>query len=74
MAVNVDKSVYQAPMGLDQDPQNPETEGFNDNLAEDMSEAELTELSGDLIGEYCRYSIKERLVDHLCRWSRIIRS
>ena len=83
MAVNVDKSVYQAPMGLDQDPQNPETEGlsieienpesvtlddgsmeitivpgkekddkFNDNLAEDMSEAELTELSGDLIGEY----------------------
>ena len=83
MAVNVDKSVYQAPMGLDQDPQNPETSGmeiqiedpesvtlddgsmeitivpgkekddkFNDNLAEDMSEAELTELSGDLIGEY----------------------
>ena len=83
MAVNVDKSVYQAPMGLDQDPQNPETDSlsidiedpesvtlddgsmeitivpgkekddkFNDNLAEDMSEAELTELSGDLIGEY----------------------
>ena len=83
MAVNVDKSVYQAPMGLDQDPQNPETEGlsieiedpesvtlddgsmeitivpgkeqddeFNDNLAEDMSEAELTELSSDLISEY----------------------
>jgi len=83
MAVNVDKSVYQAPMGLDQDPQNPETEAlsieienpesvtlddgsmeitivpgkeqddeFNDNLAEDMSEAELTELSSDLISEY----------------------
>tara|TARA_R110000868_G_scaffold40059_6_gene138854 strand:+ start:33 stop:2456 length:2424 start_codon:yes stop_codon:yes gene_type:complete len=83
MADNVDKSIYQAPMGLDQDPQNPETEAlsieidnpdsvtlddgsmeitivpgkekddeFNDNLAEDMSEAELTELSGDLIGEY----------------------
>ena len=83
MAVNVDKSVYQAPMGLDQDPQNPETDAlsieienpesvtlddgsmeitivpgkekddkFNDNLADDMSEAELTELSGDLIGEY----------------------
>ena len=83
MAVNVDKSVYQAPMGLDQDPQNPETDAlsieiedpesvtlddgsmeitivpgkeqddeFNDNLAEDMSEAELTELSSDLISEY----------------------
>ena len=83
MADNVDKSIYQAPMGLDQDPQNPETEAlsieidnpdsvtlddgsmeitivpgkekddkFNDNLAEDMTEAELTELSGDLIGEY----------------------
>jgi len=25
MANNVDKSVYQAPTGLDQDPQNPET-------------------------------------------------
>lgn len=83
MAINVDKSVYQAPMGLDQDPQNPETEAlsieidnpdsvtlddgsmeitivpgkeqddkFNDNLAEDLNEGELTELSGDLIGEY----------------------
>ena len=83
MAINVDKSVYQAPMGLDQDPQNPETDAlsieiedpesvtlddgsmeitivpgkeqddeFNDNLAEDMSEAELTELSSDLISEY----------------------
>jgi len=83
MAVNVDKSVYQAPMGLDQDPQNPETDAlsieienpesvtlddgsmeitivpgkekddkFNDNLAEEMNEGELTELSGDLIGEY----------------------
>jgi len=83
MAINVDKSVYQAPMGLDQDPQNPETEAlsieidnpdsvtlddgsmeitivpgkeqddeFNANLAEDLNEGELTELSGDLIGEY----------------------
>lgn len=83
MADNVDKSIYQAPMGLDQDPQNPETtalsieienpdsvtlddgsmeitiipgkeqdDEFNDNLAEDMDEGELTELSGDLIGEY----------------------
>ena len=84
MAVNVDKSVYQAPMGLDQDPQNPETEAlsieienpesvtlddgsmeititpgkevdddeFNVNLAEEMDEGQLTELSGDLLGEY----------------------
>ena len=84
MAINVDKSVYQAPMGLDQDPQNPETSAlsieienpesvtlddgsmeitivpgkdndddeFNDNLAEEMNEGELTELSGDLLGEF----------------------
>jgi len=83
MATNIDKSVYQAPMGLDQDPQNPETSAlsieienpesvtlddgsmeitivpgkenddeFNDNLAEDMDEGQLTELSGDLMGEY----------------------
>ena len=83
MADNVDKSIYQAPMGLDQDPQNPETtalsieienpdsvtlddgsmeitiipgkeqdDEFNDNLAEDMDESQLTELSGDLLGEY----------------------
>ena len=83
MAVNVDKSVYQAPMGLDQDPQNPETtalsieienpdsvtlddgsmeitivpgkevdDEFNNNLAEEMDEGQLTELSGDLLGEY----------------------
>ena len=83
MAVNVDKSVYQAPTGLDQDPQNPETEAlsieidnpdsvtlddgsmeititpgkevddeFNVNLAEEMNEGQLTELSGDLLGEY----------------------
>ena len=83
MAVNVDKSVYQAPMGLDQDPQNPETEAlsieidnpdsvtlddgsmeitiipgkevddeFNVNLAEEMNEGQLTELSGDLLCEY----------------------
>jgi hypothetical protein len=84
MAINVDKSVYQAPMGLDQDPQNPETSAlsieienpesvtlddgsmeitivpgkdndndeFNDNLAEEMNEGQLTELSGDLLGEF----------------------
>jgi len=82
MANNIDKSVYQAPMGLDQDPQNPETtalsieienpesvtlddgsmeitivpgkedDEFNDNLAEEMNEGQLTELSGDLLGEF----------------------
>jgi len=84
MATNIDKSVYQAPMGLDQDPQNPETtalsiqienpdsvtlddgsmeitiipgkddanDEFNANLAEEMNEGELTELSGDLLGEF----------------------
>ena len=82
MANNIDKSVYQAPMGLDQDPQNPETtelsieienpesvtlddgsmeitivpgkedDEFNDNLAEEMNESQLTELSGDLLGEF----------------------
>jgi len=79
----IDKSVYQAPTGIDQDPQNPETSAlsieienpdsvtlddgsmeititpgkesddeFNDNLAEEMDEGQLTELSGDLIGEF----------------------
>ena len=79
----IDKSVYQAPTGIDQDPQNPETSAlsieienpdsvtlddgsmeititpgkesddeFNDNLAKDMDDGQLTELSGDLIGEY----------------------
>jgi hypothetical protein len=82
MAINIDKSLYQAPMGLDQDPQNPETtalsieienpesvtlddgsmeitivpgkedDEFNDNLAEEMNEGQLTELSGDLLGEF----------------------
>ena len=83
MAINVDKSVYQAPMGLDQDPQNPETNAlsieienpesvtlddgsmeitiepgkenddeFNSNLAEELDEGQLTELSGDLLDEY----------------------
>ena len=33
-------------------PGKEQDDEFNDNLAEDMSEAELTELSGDLIGEY----------------------
>jgi hypothetical protein len=82
MADNIDKSVYQAPTGLDQDPQNPESameiqiedpelmtigadgmeitlepgkeidEEFSANLAEDLDEGVLTQLSGDLVGEY----------------------
>ena len=81
MAVNVDKSLAQAPQGLEElatgqpdlsiEIENPESvtlddgsmeitiqpgkeqdDEFNDNLAEDMDEGQLTELSGDLIGEY----------------------
>ena len=81
MAINVDKSISQAPQGIEelaaQQPameiqiENPDSvtlddgsmeitiipgkekdDEFNNNLAEDMDEGELTELSGDLIGEY----------------------
>jgi hypothetical protein len=81
MADNVDKSISQAPQGLEElamgqpdlsiEIENPESvtlddgsmeiiiqpgkeqdDEFNDNLAEDMDEGQLTELSGDLIGEY----------------------
>jgi hypothetical protein len=81
MADNVDKSLSQAPQGIEAmamgqpdlsiEIENPESvtlddgsmeitivpgkeEGdeFNDNLAEDMDEGQLTELSGDLLGEY----------------------
>jgi len=82
MADNVDKSLYQAPVGLDKEPtmadaalsieiENPDSvtlddgsmeitiipgkeqdDEFNDNLAEEMDESQLTELSGDLIGEF----------------------
>jgi hypothetical protein len=81
MADNVDKSLAQAPQGLEElatgqpalsiEIENPESvtlddgsmeitlvpgkednDEFNDNLAEDMDEGQLTELSGDLIGEY----------------------
>jgi hypothetical protein len=82
MADNVDKSLYQAPVGLDKEPtmadaalsieiENPDSvtlddgsmeitiipgketdDEFNDNLAEEMDESQLTELSGDLLGEY----------------------
>jgi hypothetical protein len=76
--MDIDKSLNQAPMGLDFDQ--PEMEGeespdmeieieiededaepepeeeqesdFNDNLAEDLDEGVLTELAGDLLGEF----------------------
>jgi hypothetical protein len=34
------------------DPDEEEDDGFNDNLAEDLDEGQLTELAGDLIGEF----------------------
>ena len=82
MAVNVDKSISQAPQGIEElsmgqpdlsiEIENPESvtlddgsmeitivpgkeakdDEFNTNLAEDMDEGQLTELSGDLLGEY----------------------
>jgi hypothetical protein len=81
MAINMDKSLSQAPQGLEElasaqpdlsieienpesvtledgsmeitiEPGKEEDDEFNDNLAEDMDEGQLTELSGDLIGEY----------------------
>lgn len=81
MAINIDKSVSQAPQGIEElamgqpdlsiEIENPDSvtlddgsmeitiqpgkevnDEFNANLAEDLDEGQLTELSGDLIGEY----------------------
>ena len=81
MAINIDKSISQAPKGLEElaqaepdlsiEIENPESvtlddgsmeitivpgkeqdDEFNANLAEDMDEGQLTELSGDLLGEF----------------------
>jgi hypothetical protein len=81
MADNVDKSLSQAPQGIEAmamgqpdlsiEIENPESvtlddgsmeitivpgkeqdDEFNDNLAEEMDEGQLTQLSGDLLGEY----------------------
>jgi hypothetical protein len=82
MADNIDKSLAQAPQGLEElamgqpdlsiEIENPDSvtlddgsmeitivpgkeesdDEFNANLADDMDEGQLTELSGDLIGEY----------------------
>ena len=81
MAANIDKSLYQAPEGIEalaaaepeieieiEDPESvtigvggleivlekeeETTDEFNANLAEHMSENELTELAGDLVGDF----------------------
>jgi hypothetical protein len=81
MAINIDKSVSQAPQGIEdladaqsalsiqiEDPESVTLEDgsmeitivpgkekndkFNDNLAEELDEGQLTELSGDLLGEF----------------------
>ena len=81
MATNMDKSVSQAPQGLEElamtqpdlsiEIENPESvtlddgsmeitiipgketnDEFNANLAEELDEGQLTELAGDLVGEY----------------------
>ena len=81
MAINIDKSVSQAPKGIEElaqgqtglsiEIENPDSvtlddgsmeitiqpgqefnDEFNANLAEELSEGQLTELAGDLIGEY----------------------
>jgi len=82
MADNIDKGLYQAPLGMDKEPtmadaalaieiENPDSvtlddgsmeitlepgkehdDEFNANLAEDLDEGTLTELAGDLIGDF----------------------
>jgi len=82
MADNIDKGLYQTPLGLDKEPtmadaalaieiENPDSvtlddgsmeitlepgkeyeDEFNDNLAEELDEGTLTELAGDLIGDF----------------------
>jgi hypothetical protein len=67
----IDKSLYEAPQGLESlapdieieivDPESvkingmellPEEDDFDTNLAENMSEQEMTSLAGDLLGDY----------------------
>ena len=83
MADNIDKGLYQAPLGMDKEPtmadaalsieiENPDSvtlddgsmeitinpgkettdSEFNANLAEELDEGTLTELAGDLIGDF----------------------
>ena len=67
--MSIEKSLYQAPVGLDSLTEDPieieivdaeleveedveETEDFDENLAEVLSEGALTELAGDLMGDF----------------------
>ena len=72
--MSIEKSLYQAPVGIDSLNVEPEIEieiedpefekleidilevdlddGFDDNLAESMSQGELTEIAGDLLGDF----------------------
>lgn len=74
--MSIEKSLYQAPVGLDslpteepvieieiEDPESvsingveldlePEDDTFNDNLAEYLTARELTEIAGDLLGDF----------------------
>lgn len=74
--MSIEKSLYQAPVGLDslpveepvieieiEDPESvsingveldlePEDDTFNDNLADYLTERELTEIAGDLLGDF----------------------
>jgi hypothetical protein len=80
MATNIDKALYQAPIGMDQDvmdsdieieiedpesvtvgiggleiqiePDEESTDDFDANLAEFISEEELTTIAGDLLSDY----------------------
>jgi len=72
--MSIEKSLYQAPIGIDSLTEEPEIEieiedpdfekleidileidlddDFDDNLAESMSQGELTEIAGDLLGDF----------------------
>ena len=39
-------------MEIEIDPDAEEDDGFNDNLAETLDEGQLTQLAGDLLGEF----------------------
>ena len=52
MADNIDKGLYQAPMGLDQDPQNPETSALSIEIENPDS---VTLDDGSIYVEYINY-------------------
>jgi hypothetical protein len=45
-------SIHADGLDIEIEPGSEATDDFNDNLAEHMSEGDLTELSGDLLGDY----------------------